>query len=209
MIISMSFKILAVTNSNLTAEDFLLRIKRIAESNVDGVILREKKLTEREYGDMASEVLKICMDRGTHCILHSHFRVAEEYNCRRIHLPLLLLRDMNKTEVYKEYFHTIGVSTHSVEEALEAEELGATYITAGHIFATDCKKVLKPRGLDYLSQVVKAVNIPVYAIGGIDESNVHLVKKTGAAGACIMSGIMTCQSPKEYVEKMKTATSFL
>lgn len=47
-------------------------------------------------------------------------------------------------------FKTIGTSAHSVEEAIEAQKLGATYISAGHIFATDCKKDLPPRGLEFL-----------------------------------------------------------
>ena len=50
---------------------------------------------------------------------------------------------------------------------MEAERLGATYVTAGHIFTTDCKKGLPPRGLDFLKNVCDAVTIPVYGIGGI------------------------------------------
>ena len=74
----------------------------------------------------------------------------------------------------------------------KAQELGASYVTAGHIYATDCKKGLQPRGLDFLRQVCAAVDLPVYAIGGIkfDETQWMSLKECGAAGGCIMSGMM-------------------
>ena len=73
---------------------------------------------------------------------------------------------------------------------MEAEKLGCTYITAGHVFATDCKKGLPPRGLSFLKEVCYSVTIPVYAIGGIDENNMEAVRQAGAAGGCMMSGFM-------------------
>ena len=88
-------------------------------------------------------------------------------------------------------YRHIGVSTHSVEDAILAEQQGAGYITAGHVFATDCKKGLPPRGLAFLHEVCQAVSIPVYAIGGITEENMSPCMEQGAAGGCMMSGYMT------------------
>ena len=73
---------------------------------------------------------------------------------------------------------------------MEAQELGAAYVTAGHVFATDCKKGLPPRGITFLEEVVKSVKIPVFAIGGVNSSNIEEIKQTGAAGCCMMSGFM-------------------
>ena len=89
-------------------------------------------------------------------------------------------------------FHTVGTSIHSVSEAVEAEKLGTSYLTAGHIYVTDCKKGLPPRGLPFLQNVCQAVQIPVYGIGGIkiDEAQLHELKNAGAAGGCVMSGMM-------------------
>lgn len=84
----------------------------------------------------------------------------------------------------------IGASIHSVTEALEAQQLGASYVTAGHVFATDCKKGVPGRGLTFLKKVCEAVSIPVYALGGMNEGNLKLVMKMGAAGSCMMSGFM-------------------
>lgn len=83
-----------------------------------------------------------------------------------------------------------GVSVHSVEDARLAEQCGATYLTAGHVFVTDCKKGLAPRGLDFLHEVCSSVKIPVYAIGGINDKNAASCIREGAAGVCVMSGYM-------------------
>ena len=92
----------------------------------------------------------------------------------------------------KEQFQTIGTSVHSVEDAKEAEELGVSYMTAGHIYVTDCKKGLAPRGLGFLKAVCSTVSVPVYAIGGIkfDEKQWEELKQNGASGGCIMSAMM-------------------
>ena len=112
-------------------------------------------------------------------------------------MPLPLLQKMTTQE--KSHFQIIGASCHSLEEAKEAQDLGCTYITAGHIFLTDCKKGLPGRGLPFLEEICKAVRIPVYAIGGISSQNIESVRKTGAAGACIMSGFMRCKTVEEIM----------
>ena len=110
--------------------------------------------------------------------------------CTSVHLPLPELRKL--PEGVKEQFQRIGTSVHSVEDAKEAERLGVSYMTAGHIYVTDCKKGLAPRGLGFLKDVCSTVNVPVYAIGGIkfDENQWEELKQNGASGGCIMSGMM-------------------
>ena len=85
------------------------------------------------------------------------------------------------------------IAAEAFKKAIEAQKLGATYISAGHIFATDCKKDLPSRGLEFLKEVCNSVTIPVYAIGGIKLSDVQMdeIIKCGAKGGCIMSGMMS------------------
>ena len=197
MIIFMS-DILCVTNRNLCREDFLQRIEKIAENRPNGIILREKDLSEEEYKTLAEKVLNCCKKYDVPCILHSFVDAAMELGAENIHLPLHILREMD--EKTKETFKIIGASCHSVEEAQEAERLGCTYITAGHVFVTDCKKGLAPRGLEFLRKVCESVAVPVYDIGGISNANIDLVRKAGAAGACVMSGLMRCEDVKETMK---------
>ncbi|MBU3161817.1 thiamine phosphate synthase [Clostridium frigoris] len=197
------YKMLAITNRHLCNNDFLQQIQGICLLNEKNtmiksvsIVLREKDLSENDYKDLATKVLKICKKNNTECILHTYYKVATELNCKKIHLPLHVLK--SNPGVCKE-FNEVGVSIHSLNEAIEAVNLGATYIIAGHIFATVCKKDVPPRGLSFLSSVCSSTNIPVYAIGGILPANAQEAINAGADGICIMSGLMTCENPRTFI----------
>lgn len=196
MIISMS-DIICVTNRTLCDDDLLQRIGKIAAAHPKGIILREKDLSESAYQVLAAQVMEICKAHDVPCILHSFVDAAIALHADAIHVPLPVLREMTAEE--KAHFTMLGASCHSVEEAVEAEALNCTYITAGHIFETDCKKGLAGRGLTFLKSVCQTVSIPVYAIGGITGKNICAVRAAGASGACAMSGFMKCQDAAAYL----------
>lgn len=187
MIMYTYHNLICITNRHLCNIDFLQRIEQICKRNPKAIVLREKDLKEDEYKILAMEVIKICDKYSTDIILHNFIDTAISLNQKKIHLPLWKAK---KEKEKLKYFDIIGISTHSTKEAIEAKNLGATYITAGHIFETDCKKGLKGRGLDFLKEVTECVDIPVYAIGGINKENIDTVINMGAKGACIMSGFM-------------------
>lgn len=167
---------------------FLEKIKEAAKKKPAFIILREKDLSPDDYKELAKKVFEICDGEKVSCVLHYFYREAIELGAKKIHLPLHILEDMTEDE--KKCFDVIGASTHSVEDARRAKELGASYITAGHVFATDCKKGLAPRGLQFLADVCDSVDIDVYAIGGISENNMKQCIGRGAKGVCMMSGFM-------------------
>mgnify|MGYP003068970292 FL=1 len=189
--------LICITNRKLCSNNFSDQIEMIASAHPKAIVLREKDLSEKEYEQLARQVMQICQKHGTQCILHSFSNVAIALGAVAVHMPLPLLQKMTPQE--KSHFQIIGASCHSLEEAKEAQDLGCTYITAGHIFLTDCKKGLPGRGLPFLEEICKAVRIPVYAIGGISSQNMESVRKTGAAGACIMSGFMRCKTVEEIM----------
>lgn len=189
--------LICITNRKLCSNNFLDQIEMIASAHPKAIVLREKDLSEKEYEQLARQVMQICQKHGTQCILHSFSNVATTLGATAVHMPLPLLQKMTPQE--KSHFQIIGASCHSLEEAKEAQDLGCTYITAGHIFLTDCKKGLPGRGLPFLEEICKTVRIPVYAIGGISSQNIESVRKTGAAGACIMSGFMRCKTVEEIM----------
>lgn len=188
-----------ITSSKSCKEDFLTRIKRIASANPDRIILREKHLSQDDLLKLAIKCKEICDKYSVAFSVNSSIEVARKVNAD-IHLPYKLFVENN--ENIKD-FSTIGVSVHSISEAETAEMLGASYLIAGHIFATDCKKGLKPRGLEYLSDISKAVKIPVLGIGGISLERLSSVLQTGAAGACVMSHFMNCDNPESEVSVFK------
>ena len=178
------FEILCVTNRKLCNEDFLARIEKVACAGPNAIILREKDLPENEYKSLAISVMEICGRHNVRCILHTYAQVARELGAP-VHLPMQLMRSLDTRGL------TYGASCHSIDEAVEAQRLGCSYITAGHIFETDCKKGLPGRGIEFLHSVCNAVSIPVYAIGGINASNIRQIAETKASGACVMSGAMS------------------
>lgn len=161
------------------------RISKINKPDI--LILREKDLSETEYELLAKEIISVCEKAGIECILHSFIDVARRLKHRKIHLPMPVLK---KYPGISEEFDVLGASVHSVEEAVLAESLGASYVTASNVFETDCKPGMKEKGILWLDEVCGAVSIPVYALGGISEKNINLIKRTRASGACMMSGYM-------------------
>lgn len=186
------YDVIAVSNRAL-CNDFLGQLKKINGEGIP-VILREKDLSEREYETLAKQIMAFCPD----VILHTFINTARKLGCKRIHLPMNILRTADLTE-----FDVVGASIHSAQEAAEAQNIGASYVTAGHIFATDCKKGVEPRGLDFLRKVCEAVTIPVFAIGGMTPENAPSAIDAGAAGICIMSGFMRCEDVGKYMEKVR------
>ena len=181
--------VIAVTNRKLSSRPFLEQMERVCKLHPRAVILREKDLSEEEYAELAVQILTLCKQYQVPCMLHTYLETARKLQHPYIHLPLFLLRENSENPGD---FLAVGCSVHSVEEAKEAQKLGATYLTAGHIYTTDCKKGLPPRGLDFLLEVCNAVTIPVYAIGGIHAGTgqIQEVMECGASGACIMSEMM-------------------
>ena len=180
---------IAVTNRHLCRGDFLERIEMLARGGqYQRILLREKDLEKEEYVKLAGEVLAICKKYGKMCVFHNFPEAAYRWDHPFLHLPLPVLGEMPADE--RARFRELGTSVHSFLQAEQAEKLGATYMTAGHIFATDCKKGLEPRGLDFLRKICQAASVPVYGIGGITDENEALVTGQGAAGVCVMSGCM-------------------
>ena len=99
-------QVVAVTNRSLTERPFLEQIRRVCEMHPDALILREKDLSEKEYEELAQEVMNVCAEYQVPCILHTFWQVAEKLKCDTVHLPLPILRQFvlekqnqkNKTE---------------------------------------------------------------------------------------------------------------
>ena len=156
--------------------------------------LREKDLNKNEYLKLVEKIYPICQKYRIDLILHQNYdlRLDNKYNIKGLHLSYNTFKSLNKNireELIKKY-KKIGVSIHSLDEAKEVENLGANYVVAGHIFKTDCKKGLEPRGLKFVENLSSILTIPIFAIGGINQENSHLVINSGAFGVCMMSSLM-------------------
>ena len=168
---------------------FLAQVEIIAATNVSAIVLREKDLEETVYEALAKDCITLCTHYNKKLILHSFLESAHRLNHPYIQLSLSQLETYRKAGLLSD-FAQIGTSVHSVDDVRLAEKLGADYVFAGNILETDCKKGLPGRGLEFLENVCKEVDIPVYAIGGITAEKMPQILGTGAAGGCMMSGFM-------------------
>ena len=170
--------------------------RKIILKNFDivALTLREKDLNKNEYLKLIEKIYPICQKYKINLILHQNYNLNldDKYKIDGIHLSYNIFKSLNqniKAELIKKY-KRIGVSIHSLEEAKDVESLGASYVIAGHIFKTDCKKGLEPRGLKFIEDLSSALSIPIFAIGGIDEKNSQSVINSGAFSVCMMSNLM-------------------
>lgn len=212
------FELVWVTNRRLS-EDFFADVRSVAQSGkADKILLRESDLPECEYEKLASKTLEIIAECGpnTQLILHTHANAASRLGASELHLPFakfrasggesaINLRDLvkfdgassdkdeisgicasNLTQNLK-----IGVSVHSLQQALSAQELGADYVVAGHIFDTPSHALERGKGTKFLREICEKLSIKTYAIGGINFKNLSEIKQVGAAGAYMMRGFLS------------------
>ena len=194
-----TFELICVTHRRLCAGQLSRRVEELCRGGISRVILREKDLSEEDYEALARRVVAA---GGEKVVLHHFPRVCQRLGVPRLHLSL---GELEEDPSIRERVELLGVSVHAPQEAVRAQALGADYVTAGHVFATDCKRGLPGRGLDFLGAVCGAVSIPVYAIGGIGPDNLAAVARAGAAGACLMSALMVCPHPAQMAGTLRRA----
>ena len=213
------FELVWVTNRRLS-EDFLADVRRVAQGGkADKILLRESDLPEHEYENLARKTLEIIAECGSNVqlVLHTYASVASKLGAGELHLPFakfmasggkraVNLADLNsaksgsvcavKDEISGTYAPNltqnlkIGVSVHSLEQALAAQDLGADYVVAGHIFDTPSHASERGRGTKFLREICEKLSIKTYAIGGINFENLCEIKDVGAAGAYMMRGFL-------------------
>lgn len=193
------FILTAVTDSRLLPEGTTLmeRVRMLCDAGVGRIVLREKGMPDDIYAETAEEFVRICRERCVIPVINHRPDVAMALGVDDIQMSIDEIRD---DPSLVERFRRVGVSVHSVDEAVEAESLGAESVTAGHIFPTVCKKGVPQRGTLFLMDAVASVDIPVYAIGGIDADVIEKVRNCGASGVCLMSVMMG--SPEGHIRRL-------
>lgn len=168
------------------------------------VQLREKDLGARELLSLAKEVRTLAHQYGARLLINDRTDIALLAGADGVHLT-------SKSYPAKEARRLlggkglIGVSTHNIEEALKAQEDGAGFVTFGPVFHTSSKAGMgSPLGIEKLKETVRRLSIPVFALGGIDKTN---VEETAASGASIalISAIMASNDPERTAADLLAA----
>jgi len=166
----------------------------VVEKAIDGgatcIQLREKDLTTREFFSLAEKLREITRKRGTTFIVNDRLDIALSVGADGVHLgqddlPLSAARRIIPPGML------LGVSARNLREALQAQNLGASYLGVGAVFPTGTKRDAgEPIGLQSLAEICRGVEIPVVGIGGINAANAGQVIRAGAAGVAVISYIV-------------------
>jgi len=193
----------------LSAQDrvagVLSRVRIAVAAGVDWVQIREKDLPARELLALARASVRIAAEIRSgeaRVIVNDRLDVALAAGAAGVHLggeslsAREVVRWCRRGNVPADFL--IGVSSHSIEQAREAESAGANYVFFGPIFDTPSKMAFgPPQGIPKLAEVCSAVRIPVIAIGGVNEENGTECLRAGAAG---VAAIRLFQEPGELAD---------
>lgn len=195
------FNLYLVTDRSIVPDNDLIgAVEKALRGGVKAVQLREKDLKIRELLDMAYRIRELTARYDAKLFINDRVDVAVAVNADGVHLGRRSMPPSAARMVRDGLI--IGVSTHSLEEAIGAERDGADFITLGPVFYTPSKAQYgEPLGLDTLKRVCSSVSIPVFAIGGIKTEHIKDVLESGAKGVAVISAILGSRDIKEAAER--------
>lgn len=164
------------------------QVKSALKGGATCVQLREKELDDDSFLDEAIEISALCKQYKIPFFINDNVEIAIKCHADGIHVGQ---DDMQAAQVRQRVGDDmiIGVSVHSVEEALEAVKNGADYLGVGAVFSTSTKTDVNVLPMETLRDICAKVDIPVVAIGGIGKSNISQLAGTGVDGIALVSAI--------------------
>ena len=186
--------LLVITDRTMTERPLVEVVEAVFEGGCRWLMLREKDLDAAAREILASEIIELAKPYGAHVIVNRDFVAGAD----GIHLP----QGCSVTQARKLAVEggLLGVSTHSLDEAMRAADAGADYVTPSPIFPTASKPGYGPAlGLDGLRHVADSIPIPVVALGGVDAHNAAACLEAGAMGVAVMGAVMGADDPEAAV----------
>jgi len=195
-------KFILITNRNICSIKLVDIISQSIDGGVETVQLREKDMSTAELYNLASEIREITKDKGANLIINDRVDIALAVDADGVHLGWQSLNiEIVRRMIGRDKL--IGFSAHNLQEAEKAENCGADYITISPIFDTAYKDYfIKPLGTEEIGKIREQIDIPVIALGGINENNVSSVLENGADGIAVMSAILQSGNPRQSASRL-------
>lgn len=188
----MDWTLYVITDAKLSRGRSHLEVAHLAiEGGASILQFREKEMTTRELVETARRLKELTNQNDVPFIVNDRLDVALAVDADGVHvgqddMPAALARQLIGPH------KILGVSASTAEEALQAERDGADYVSASPVFTTPTKPdAPPPTGLEGLKAIVEAVNLPVIAIGGINQENAREVMEAGAQGVAVVSAVVS------------------
>ena len=193
----------AVTDRAWTGEKTLYeQVEAALKGGATCVQLREKDLPEAEFREEAFEIAELCRSYGVPFFVNDNVDIAIACHADGVHVGQ---EDMAAAKVRERVGDgmMIGVSAHSVEEALEAVRNGADCLGVGAMFSTSTKTDVDVLPKETLKAICDAVDVPVVAIGGIGKGNMRELAGTGVDGFALVSAIFGAEDIEEACRELR------
>jgi thiamine-phosphate pyrophosphorylase len=198
---NVNYSLYLVTDREVLKErDLCLSVEQAIQGGVTLVQLREKDVSSLEFYRIALEVKNITDKYNVPLIINDRLDIAMAIDAAGVHVGQSDLTCEVARKILGDK-KIVGVSTATVEEAIAAEKDGADYIGVGAMYSTQTKTDARPVTIEILAKIKQSINIPVVAIGGINENNFIPLKNTGIDGLAIVSAILGKENIKEAAER--------
>ncbi len=177
-------------------------VKKALQGGIRAVQLREKDMGTRDLLQLAYKMRNLTEEHDAKLFINDRFDIALAVGADGVHLtrnsiPVSKVRETVKKRLL------IGVSTHSLKEARDAERGGADFITFGPVYRTPSKLAYgKPVGIDALKQLNRKMKVPVFAIGGINGSRIKDIRESGAHGAAMIREVLASDNIKRKSQEL-------
>ena len=199
---AVDFNLYLITDRKLFTDDSLLftALEEALRGGLKAVQLREKDFVARDLLGMAYKMRELTKAYQAGLFINDRVDIALAVEADGVHLG----RESIPAHAVKKTFKDrliIGVSTHSLDEAVQAEKGGADFLTLGPVYHTPSKmKYGEPIGIELLKSIKGKISIPVFGIGGIKIDKVGEVKDAGADGVALISAILKAKNIRETTE---------
>jgi len=198
-----SLLLYAVTDSSMISNSTLK--EKVEEAILGGatmIQLREKNISKDEYIALAKEIKEVTDSYNIPLIINDQVEVAIACDAAGVHVGQEdMAASLVRAKIGPEKI--LGVSAQTVEQAILAEKAGADYLGVGSIFPTSTKKDAVLVSKETLKAICDSVNIPVVAIGGINEENIIKLKGSGIAGISVVSAIFAQKDAQKAAEGLR------
>lgn len=177
--------------------------EKVLENGATFLQIREKDLDESSFEQEAEKLRNLCAKHHVPYVVNDSVEIAMECDADGVHVGQSDIKGRDIRAIIGPD-KILGISAGTVEEAVTAEKSGADYIGVGAVFGTSTKKNSRTLSAETLREIVKAVSIPVVAIGGINASNMLELSGSGVDGVAVVSAIFAADDPGKATAELLT-----
>jgi thiamine-phosphate pyrophosphorylase len=192
-----------ITPDSPNTQILLEKVEGLLAGGVDAIQMRSRSLTDRALVEFGKAIKRKCEEFGALFIVDNRTDIALACDADGIHighedLPISFVRGLMG------HRKIVGVSTHSLPEALEAQKAGADYVSCGPLWATPTKPEYRAVGQNLVGLYNAALRIPFVAIGGIDLTNIDQVVSSGAKTVAVVRALFDSENPASAAKQFKS-----